>query len=212
MAATELTPYPWPEGSVIPVLMPYQQYPWNNDPHIAAEVLRLKEAHGLTYAVETGTCLGSTALWLSEHFPHVATFEIHEPFYDIAVRRFLSLGKSNIVAEHLNSVDGIRIYANVIGPDERALYWLDAHWQDTCPLLDELEVIAQRGPAPVIVIHDMMVPGTDFGYDSMPDGRPFNLELIRHHLDAIYGEAKWWFNYPKEVAGAKRGWISIEPC
>ena len=212
MAAPELKPYPFPPGVTIPRLMPWQEFAFNNDPNIAAEVLRLKEAHGLTYAVETGTCLGSTALWLSEHFAEVATFEIHEPFYDIAVRRFLSLGKHNIVAERLNSVDGIRIYANVIGADERALYWLDAHWQDTCPLLDELEVIAQRGPAPCILIHDFKVPRTDFGYDSMPDGRAFNLELIGGHLDKIYGAGKWKHNYPTQVAGAMRGWTSIEPC
>jgi hypothetical protein len=52
---------------------------------------------------------------------------------------------------------------------------------------------------------------TDFGFDKMPDGRPFSLDLIRDHLDRIYGEDGWKHNYPTKVEGARRGWISIEP-
>lgn len=207
-----LAPYPFPEGMEIPRLMPFQEYPWNNDPHLAAEVLRLKKAHNIMSAIETGTCLGSTAMWLAEHFAEVNTAEVNGRFFMIAAKRCepLLMDTKALVAIHQKtSVEMMRDVS-------AGLYWLDAHWNDHCPLLDELALLAeQHGTHPMkpcILIHDFFVPGTDFGYDCMPDGRPFNLELILGHLDRIYGEGKWRSNYPTQVAGAKRGWISIEPC
>ena len=207
-----LTAYPWPEGVDIPRLMPYQEFPWNGDHFLAAEVLRLKKAHNIMSAIETGTCLGSTALWLAEHFAEVNTAEVNGRFFTIAVKRCEPLigdDATMLIIHQKTSVEMMRVVS-------AGLYWLDAHWNEHCPLLDELSLLAeQHGMHPMkpcIVIHDFQVPGTDFGFDSMPDGRPFNLELIAGHLDRIYGEGKWRHSYPTEVAGAMRGWISIEPC
>lgn len=218
-----LSPYPFPEGMAIPRLMPFQEYPWNNDGYLAAEVLRLKEAHGLANALETGTCLGSTTLWLAENFDRVWTCEIHEPTYEIASARFAELNGAHSIKDSSD-----RFFKNIAARrrDSRKAAWndagrvdfifLDAHWGEHCPLLDELAAIASPEHAakkkPCIIIHDFHVPGTDFGFDRMPDGRPFELDLIREHLDRIYGEGGWKHNYPQQVEGARRGWISIEPC
>lgn len=204
MDPIELKTYPFPEGVDIPRLMPFQEYPWNGDGFLAAEVLRLKEVHELRTALETGSCLGSTTLWLAETFDKVITCEINEHYLDIARARFSGL--SNIEARW----DRSQLVVSL--EDPQGFYFLDAHWGEHCPLLSELEFIAEHGHKPCILIHDFLVPGTDFGYDRMPDGRPFDLDLIREHLDAIYGEGGWKHNYPTQVAGAKRGWISIEPC
>lgn len=200
-----LRPYPFPDGMEIPRLMPYQEYPWNGDGYLAAEVLRLKSAHDLNNAVETGTCLGSTSLWFSEHFDTVTTFEVNDQFHAIAKAR-PSCDFTRINFVHRASVPGMSLYVT-----DNLLCFLDAHWCEHCPLLDELSCIARHGIKPCIVIHDFQVPGTDFGFDSMPDGRPFNLDLIRDRLDAIYGDGGWKYNYPTQVEGARRGWISIEP-
>lgn len=209
MDHVDLTPYPFPPGMDIPRLMPFQLFPFNGDGYLAAEVLRLKEAHGLTHAIETGMCLGSTTIWLSKNFAKVMTCEVNEDFANIAHQR---LGDAYNVAMFIQpsaTVTGMR-YGDM--PNNRTGYYLDAHWGPNCPLLDELTAIAKAGVKPCIVIHDFQVPGTDFGFDSMPDGRPFNLDLIRFHLDVIYGEGKWRHNYPTKVEGARRGWISIEPA
>lgn len=211
MAAT-LKPYPFPPGMAIPRLMPFQEYPWNGDHFLADEVLRLKGAFRIGCAIETGTCLGSTALWLCDHFQFAHTIEVEHKYRDIFIAR---AGRREGCTTYLG--DSVKLLPEAI---ERAttfsarglLIWLDAHWSDHCPLLDELDAIAKAGVKPCILIHDFQVPGTDFGFDSMPDGRPFNLELIAGHLDRIYGEGKWKHNYPTQVAGAMRGWISIEPC
>lgn len=207
MDHVKLTPYAFPEGMEIPRLMPFQEFPWNGDGYLAAEVLRLKKAHGLDCAIETGTCLGSTALWLSDHFNGVWTFEINKDYWSIASAR---IGDTDNVWPILN--DSVNELAHTL-VDFHApfLLWADAHWGDHCPLLDELKAIASAEVKPCIVIHDFQVPGKDFGFDKMPDGRPFNLDLVREHLNAIYGEGGWKHNYPTNVEGARRGWISIEP-
>lgn len=234
-----LEPYPFPEGMAIPRLMPYQEYPWNGDGYLAAEVLRLKAAHNLDNAFETGTCLGSTALWLWENFRHTRTVELHRPYFDLAVSR-ITMHVERFIRDDIGTSDvwfgghgvpgdpssgqivfqssekAIARYGKSLKWDEeegrRTFFFSDAHWNEHCPLLDELTAIAEADIKPCLVIHDLQVPGTDFGFDSMPDGRPFNLELITPYLDRIYGEGKYKTNYPTQVEGARRGWISIEPC
>jgi hypothetical protein len=210
----ELKPYPFPEGMEIPRLMPYQEYPWNGDGYLAGEVLRLKKAHGLEVAIETGTCLGSTLCWLVKTFPfHVRSYEVNDAWGYIAKERLHLIDLSDPPMIDLcreSSATGFEM-VDTDGCADRTLVFLDAHWGDQCPLSDELEAIAKQGAKPCIVIHDFQVPGTDFGYDKMPDGRPFNLDLVREHLNAIYGVGGWKHNYPTKVEGANRGWISIEP-
>ena len=210
----ELFDYPVPDGIVVPNLMPYQLRAWNGDGYLAAEVLRLKKAHGLTSALETGTCLGSTTAWLVENFPfHVRSYEINPQYHAIAMER---VPGAKVERPHpmvdlvLEDSRGL-VMQDVDGMADRTFVFLDAHWNEHCPLLDELTEISKVGAKPCILIHDFQVPGTDFGFDKMPDGRPFNLELIGGHLNAIYGEGGWKHNYPTSVEGACRGWVSIEP-
>lgn len=212
----ELKAYPFPEGMAIPRLMPFQEYPWNGDHHLAAEVLRLKEAHGLKDAIETGTCLGSTTCWLAGNFAHVLSFEINEVFATIARERLDMLPKahSKIMAAVItgNSVDVLK------GNLKDTFIFLDAHpmsgtgEEGYATVLKELEAIAEAKVKPCIVLHDFQVPGLpEAGWDTY-NGQPFTLEWIIPYLDRIYGEGKWKHNYPTEVAGAKRGWVSVFPA
>ncbi len=211
--AETLKAYPWPEGVEIPNLMPWQQYPWNNDHHLAAEVLRLKEAHGLTTAMETGTCLGSTTWWLCENFDEVVSTEINPQYGEIATER---MRKGTSLANWCIAIapqgDPYPLLAKLRqSVTDRSFCFLDAHWNENCPLLDELEAIAEAKVKPCILIHDFHVPGTTFGFDSMPDGTPFHLELVVPYMNNIYGVDGWVVNYPTKVEGAMRGWASFAP-
>lgn len=208
----DLTPVELPPGT--PLLMANQTFPWNGDGYLAAEVLRLRDTRGLKAAAETGTCLGVTTSWLCQNFKEVSTCELHKPFMDIA--RKLLEGYDNVIFRSGHSPAFITDAVAWHDAGSALLFFLDAHGisgsgKEACPLLDELDAIAKVGIRPCIIIHDFQVPGTDFGFDSMPDGRPFNLELIWHHLNAIYGEGGWQHNYPAKVEGARRGWVSLEP-
>lgn len=197
-----------PEGA--PLLMANQAFPWNGDGYLAGEALRLRDTHELSIAIETGTCLGVTCSWLVDRFGRVVTCELMERFANLAQQ--LLRGKALVKIEIGQSHETIKRHAY-----DDALYFLDAHGisgtgKEYCPLLDELDAIAAAKVKPCILIHDFQVPGTDFGFDKMPDGRPFNMELVKPFLDRIYGDGKWKHNYPTQVEGARRGWVSIEPC
>jgi len=216
MDHVDLKPYPMPEGVTIPRLMPYQEYPWNGDGYLAAEVLRLKAAHKLNQATETGMCLGSTTLFLSDHFDAVVTCEINRVFGNIGMARLD--GRKHVAVFIRSSLEVLGASTVILAAKapravtDTTLCFLDAHWGDHCPLLDELTAIAKAGVKPCIVIHDMMVYGKDFGYDKMPDGRPFSLELVAPYMNRIYGAGMWRHRTPEQTEGANRGWLSTWPA
>lgn len=214
MDHVKLEPVSFPDGMAVPRVMQYQDFPWNGDGYLAAEVFRLRDTHELKAAAETGTCLGVTTSWLCANFKEVSTCELHKPFLDIA--RALLSGRDNVIFRGGHSPGFITDAVQWHGVGGAILFFLDAHGisgsgTEACPLLDELSAIASTKAKPCIIIHDFQVPGKDFGFDKMPDGRPFNLDLIHEHLNAIYGEGGWECSYPANVEGARRGWISIEP-
>lgn len=198
-----------------PKIMPFQDEPFNGDKFIQEEFLQLKHRFNLTAAVETGTALGSTTLFLSENFEKVYTIEINPVYYRIAVQKFIS--HKNIKAILGNSVINIWYLKRYL--TDQTIFFLDAHWGANCPLKDELNEIARTNLNPVIVIHDFYVPGSAYskqdkeaglGFDSYKD-QPFTFEWIKPELDAIYGADNYDHYYNSEAMGAKRGIIYITP-
>ena len=208
-AHIELAPYPFPEGAAIPQLTPWQEYPWYGDGYLAAEVLRLQAAHRVTSAIETGTGLGSTALWLADHFAHVHTFETHGQCWGRARARFAH--RRAITISLMNGVDGLSWVLASTGGHSIPFIFLDAQSAGQRPLLDELDVLARSGVRPCLVMYDFQVPESNIGFGCLPDGRPLNLALVEDRITAIYGQGRWRERYPSNVEGANRGWISIEP-
>ena len=72
---------------------------------------------------------------------------------------------------------------NGVGHD--TIFFLDAHWNDYLPLLEELEAINRFDLHPVIAIHDFKEPTGQLGYDSY-NGHDICLSYIKEKLDAIY--------------------------
>lgn len=217
MDRIDLEPVDFPEHLAVPRVMAYQDFAWNGDGYLAAEVLRLQNKHRLLAAIETGTCLGVTTGWLKQHFIEVSTCEVHEPFLRLAVCYLDTVEGGHLMYRHGDSPEFIPDALNWHNSGDRTFFFLDAHGisgtgTERCPLLDELAAIAKAGVKPVIVIHDMMVPGhPDLGYDRMPDGRPFSIDLVRPSLDAIYGHGNYSHHFNSKSEGAMRGVLYIEP-
>lgn len=205
-----------------PKLMPFQDQPFNGDTFIEQEFIALRDRFNITTAIETGTALGYTTLWLAKNFEKVYTIELNKQYVDIARAKFLQY--PNITSIHGNSEDIVKH----LRIDGNALFFLDAHWGNNCPLLGELYGISKlgitqnttigevlvKGIKPVIAIHDFLVPdeGEVLGYDQYK-GQPFKLDWIKPALDKIYGEANYGYNYNshEKSAGARRGIIYIWP-
>lgn len=185
---------------------------FEGDAFIFEEIKKLVAKHNVKHIVETGTYKGHTTKKLAELCP-VMTCEINETYFHEASKNLQ--GIKNIVMYRGNSVDGLREWLPMHSRDnsKKVLFWLDAHWLDACPLLEELQVIAEVGLKPIICIHDFKVPGfeKDLGFDSHK-GKDFDFEYIKEALLKIYDvEFVYHYNTPETSEGAKRGVIYIEP-
>jgi hypothetical protein len=63
-----------------PILMPFQDKPFNGDTFICDEFLNLKDKFSITTAIETGSCVYSTTKWLGINFKKVFTVEVNQDF------------------------------------------------------------------------------------------------------------------------------------
>lgn len=200
----------------IPNLMPFQLEPFNGDTFIQEEFLNLKKKYNLSVAVETGTCLGSTSIFLSKHFDKVFTVEVNPSYREIALQRFSEEG---IPADKITSLEGSSIrwigaIVNVGKVGHNSIFFLDAHWGSECPLESELNIIAELGLQPVIAIHDFQVPDQpQLGYDSTPLGQPFTYSWLKPVFDKIYGANNYYvyYNSDEKSTSVKRGIIYICP-
>lgn len=180
---------------------------FEGDNFIKDELKKLIKKHKLKLIVETGTYLGGTTKQFASMADRVITIEIDSNNF-LRASKFLE-GTENVKTYLGSSPDILRKICPGI-KDEKALYFLDAHWGNVCPLKNELKVIAGNGIRPVIAIHDWVVPGTDFGFDSY-NGQPFTYEWIKAELDEIYGEGSYKYYYNTQAEGARRGIIYVEP-
>ena len=190
-----------------PLLMPFQEKPFNADVQIQKEFLKLKKKYGLTCAIETGGCLGYTTMWLAENFERVKSIELNSTYYAIATNR-LSNHKNVQVVMGDSAVSLHPILSDV---EDDTIFFLDGHWQNSVPLESELQQIASVGIKPVITIHDFQVPDhPELGFDEY-NGQPFSFEWLKPRFDAIYGENGYERYYNSKAEGAKRGIIYICP-
>lgn len=191
-----------------PILMAHQGHAFNNDIFVQAEFKKLQKEFGLKMAIETGTFYGHTTEFLAKVFDQVRTVEVREDFQQIA--------KTN----RLNALENVTCYLGsssdlmpkmLEGCGDDTMVFLDAHWQQHCPLKDELQAIADMGIEPCIAIHDFLNPNRpDFGYDSIGN-QPFTYEWLKEDIDAIYGEDNYDYYYNEEATEVKRGLIYITP-
>lgn len=183
-----------------PKLMPRQGESFNGDHYICEEFLKLKEKFNIKTAIELGSCVGGTTKWLGENFDEVITIEINATFRNFCLER----------TKHLKNVtsllgDTVEILPTILKHcDDHTIIFVDSHWLNHFPLLDELRIIAESGIKPVIVIHDFKVPDTDLGFDSY-GGQDIDMPYIIPSLQNIYGKGKWEAHYNSIAEGAQRG-------
>jgi len=196
----------------VPLLMPYQDQPFNGDNYVCQEFLRLKEKYQINLAVETGSCLYSTTLWLAQNFNSVQTVEINKDFASFGQYKIADY--PNVRPWICDSVEFLNMLSTLLAPSDKILYFLDAHWNEHCPLLHELAAISKikTTQPPIIVIHDFYTGDPNLGWDEY-DGQDFDYQWIEPSIKNLESSFNCIYEhyYNTQAEGAKRGLIYIIP-
>jgi predicted O-methyltransferase YrrM len=158
--------------------------------------------------VETGTYLGETSEFVARTalpLP-ILTCEVRESFFRSAAKRLRKYPHVEVVEQ--SSVEFIwnAIEKKLLGP--MPLFYLDAHWYDYWPLLDEVETITSHLSRCVMIIDDFQVPGREefiycvggggspeFSGRTTVDDRICNFDLIRKSLGDLDEYSLLYPNY-----------------
>jgi hypothetical protein len=138
--------------------------------------------------VETGTFRGDTTKFMhSVSGLPVFTVESGERNYGYARARLKKTSDIHLTLG--DSRDFLRKLADCRrGADQGIFFfYLDAHWQDDLPLLEEVEIVAQRWPKSVVMIDDFKVPDDPgYGYDDYGPGKVLEIEYLRAAVHLAY--------------------------
>ena len=102
--------------------------------------LALKTKYGIERFVETGTLVGHTAMWAAEHFASVISVDIQGTLRD----------KVSFIYIEMDSAEYLEIFAI----KEPTIFWLDAHTNESCPVLREISAINKSPLRHVILVDD----------------------------------------------------------
>jgi len=157
---------------------------FNQAPEMFNFMAYLKQKYNLQDAVETGTYHGNTTKALSMLFDKVYTIEIVKDNYEISKKSLASVTNAELFLGSSDKELGI-LLPKLTG--RRILFYLDAHWYEDWPILEELAMIAKTHKDNcVIVIDDVKVPG----YSSVPydqyKGQPLSYEYIEAAVKNVF--------------------------
>jgi hypothetical protein len=83
--------------------------------------------------------------------------------------------------------------------DRRLLFYLDAHWYEYWPLLDEIKIISKSHKDQcILVVDDCQVPGrSDIDYDEYK-GIPCSYEYVKEALDDCFTKYDYHYLIPRD--------------
>jgi len=180
------------------------------DEYLVLNFKKLIKKHDLKRLFETGTWNGISCGIASEYIDEVHTVEINRDL----VRKARDRNRDNPSITVYEGSSPVIMNEVLQDNDTGWIFFLDAHWHQDWPILEELEVIANKHLKPVIMIHDFYVPngsgGARFRYDSY-DGQDLDYGFIKKSLEKIYGPEGYTYYYSEEIGCVDSALIYIEP-
>ena len=140
-----------------------------------------------TTAIETGTYIGTSTIFLSKLVSKECfTIELIDEYADIAARRFAKydvLKKITLIRGD-SSVEITNILNKLNPETARVLAYLDAHWHDKLPLVSELKELINWGGKWLAIVDDFKIPEHQgYGFD-LYNGIEIGYKLIED-LDSL---------------------------
>lgn len=130
--------------------------------------------------VETGTYRGTTAVYMAETKLSIFTVESNRRFFAFAEARLRHWHNITLMFG-----DSRKALAEIFsGPlkeflDKPIFFYLDAHWHEDLPLLEEIKIILERNEVAVIMIDDFEVPhDAGYGFDDYGPDKALNALYI----------------------------------
>jgi hypothetical protein len=183
--------------------------PFNGQRRRVAAVRAMFEAVPFAAVIETGTYRALTTRFLrSLTDAPLATVEINPRYHEYSRRRLAGspdvypfLGSSPEVLELLAADSS---WTN--GP---TFFYLDAHWLDNLPLVDELRIVKRSWPEFVALIDDFKVEGDEgYGYDDYGPGKSLEMGLVE--LPDLGGLRVFWPAEPSSrETGMRQGYVVL---
>jgi glycosyltransferase involved in cell wall biosynthesis/predicted O-methyltransferase YrrM len=142
---------------------------FHGDPHYRDLVTSLIKTCKPTHFIEMGTFLGRSSGFIAKNYPglSVVTAEVNPTFAEIAQHRLTGSNTTSVVSD---SVAFLSSYLPTLPHDAKLLIYLDSHWYDSWPLVEELELLDTYCNQLILIIDDFKVPGQpQFIYDNYGD-------------------------------------------
>lgn len=183
--------------------------PLNGQRHRQAMVRELVRLLDVELVVETGTFRGTS----SEFFLHVTgrplkSVEANRRFHEYARRRLRTYADVELALGDSRQYLG-RLAADSAATAATTFFYLDAHWEEDLPLVEEIRIIVGAWSHAAIMIDDFEVPGDPgYAYDDYGPGRVLSAECLPD--DVLAG---WGRFYPavasSQETGRRRGSIVL---
>ena len=177
--------------------------PFNGQEERCRIVLDLLASIRPAAIVETGTFRGTTTEWLAARFDGpIYSCELDRRFFLQAREKLMRF--TQVRVSLADSRAFLRDLLLDLPKDQPVLFYLDAHWNEDLPLVEEARLIVEQAPLAVIMIDDFRVPfDAGYSWDDYGPGKRISLDLLHEFKDRCS------FAFPSlaaaEETGAKRG-------
>lgn len=156
------------------------------DKFLKEELHKIIQKYDINTIIETGSYKGWSTNVLAQYGKEVISIEINPELLNLAKAN--NSHNSNVIFYEGSSQ---KILEKIL-PDyknKNLVIFLDAHWHDYWPILDELTVIKDNELEPVIIIHDFFTPNefgnSKFGFDRYKD-QNLDFYYVKKHIEEIY--------------------------
>lgn len=190
-----------------PILQQLGVLSFNSASEVMSIIATIKHEHNIKTAIETGTFKGNTTIALALLFDKVFSVEIYEENYKKSLENLVNFKNVNIMLKSSEKalteiLSGLK--------NERVFFYLDAHWNEYWPILDELEEISKTHKDNCIVmVDDVQVPNSaEIPYDEY-QGQPLSYEYLKPKLNKVFHKYSVHYIIPKD--GNNRAKLLIIP-
>ena len=184
--------------------------PFNGQRRRTAAVAAMFDAIAFKTVIETGTYRALTTRHLRRATDApIATIEVNPKYFNYSRARLARLpGISQFLGKSPAVLEQLRIDA--AWKAEPVFFYLDAHWLNDLPLLDELASIRRGWTEFAALIDDFGVDGdSGYFYDDYGPGKALVLPLFANQPGLADLHVFWPAAPATAETGARRGWVVL---